>query len=164
MNRAGASKFAPRTPQEDDEAYVREVYEEWLEEQWNDYVATGLTSSIGETVFGHGKPSTLGYVTKDACRGRGDDIEHIPAPFSRYQVDFIQTPMPDVDPKEDIDVVVMDFAMADFCEQRRRTQLTLVTAAKVLAPERGISLDEFELYAEGTLINEVFGRYARIAW
>lgn len=30
--------------------------------------------------------------------------------------DFVQSPMPDVAPEEVIDVVVMDFAMPDFCE------------------------------------------------
>jgi hypothetical protein len=73
--------------------------------------------------------------------------------------------MPDVDEQQDIDVVVMDFAMQDFRKLRTIRESDLaVTAANFLAPERGVAVEDFEPYAEGTLINEVFGRYARIAW
>jgi hypothetical protein len=87
MNRAGASKFGPTTAQEDDEAYVKGVYEDWLAAQWDDYVSSELTKNTWADIFSpKNKPQTLGYVTKDACPGKGDDIEHIPVPFSFDQV------------------------------------------------------------------------------
>lgn len=86
MNRAGPSKIAALSPQEEEEAHVREVYEEWLASQWEDHVASRLLDGTDEVVFSNKKPQTLGYVTRDACHGKGDDIEHIPVPFSRDQV------------------------------------------------------------------------------
>lgn len=88
MNRAGASRFAPISPQEDDDAYVRKVYNEWLQQQWDDYVLEQLMGETDEVTLGgpEGKPHTLGFVTKDDCRGNGDDIPHIPVPYSTYQV------------------------------------------------------------------------------
>lgn len=79
--------------------------------------------------------------------------------------------MPDVDPEEEIDVVVMDFAMDDFRELRHciwglcfGADSYSVRAATVLAPERDVRFEDFKPYAEGQLINEVFGKYAKIAW
>lgn len=88
MNRAGASRFGPLTPQEDDDAYVRKVYNEWLQQQWDDYLIEELMGDNDEVSLDGpgGKPHTLGFVTKDACPGRGDDIRHIPVPYSPYQV------------------------------------------------------------------------------
>lgn len=43
-------------------------------------------------------------------------------------------------------------------------KLTLVAAANTLAPKRNIKLEDFKPYAEGLLINEVFGLYAKLAW
>lgn len=86
MNRAGASKFAPSV--DDDEAYVRHVYNEWLASQWDRYVQSNLLGGSDELSMTSDakKPRTLGYVTHDACKGRGDDIEHIPVPYSPDQV------------------------------------------------------------------------------
>jgi hypothetical protein len=53
----------------------------------------------------------------------------------------------------EIDVVVMDFAMDDF-----------LTAARTLRPDLELGWDKFKPYAEGTLINAIFSKYARIAW
>lgn len=117
MNRAGASKLQPLSPSEDDDAYVHKVYSDWLADQWERYEAEQLASSDAQVAFTATKPRTLGYVTHDACPGKGDDIEHIPVPFSRQQIDFVVSPMPDVGPDDEIDMVVMDFAMDDFCEQ-----------------------------------------------
>lgn len=89
MNRAGASRFAPLSPQEDDDAYVRKVYNDWLQQQWDDYLLEELMGETDEIALGGSpgeKPHTLGFVTKDDCPGRGDDIRHIPVPFSSYQV------------------------------------------------------------------------------
>lgn len=88
MNRAGASRFGPLTPQEDDDAYVRKVYNEWLQQQWDDYLLDELMGETDEVVLDgpDKKPHTLGFVTKDACPGRGDDIRHIPVPYSPFQM------------------------------------------------------------------------------
>lgn len=87
MNRAGASRFGPLTPQEDDDAYVRKVFNEWLQQQWDDYLLEELSGGSQVTLEDPTqKPHTLGFVTKDACPGRGDDIPHIPVPYSPYQV------------------------------------------------------------------------------
>ncbi|GMK53759.1 hypothetical protein CspeluHIS016_0103450 [Cutaneotrichosporon spelunceum] len=161
MNRAGASKLLPMSPREEDEAHVQQVYNEWLASQWEDYVQNGGEEDLFEAEQGQkplsrplpSKPKTLGYVTRDACVGKGDDIEHIPVPFSPNQVDFIRTPLKGVPDDEEIDVVVMDFAMDDF-----------LIAAHLLRPDLKLSWDHFEPYAEGTLINSIFSKYARIAW
>jgi hypothetical protein len=94
MNRAGASKLQPMSAREADEAHVRRVYDEWLASQWNAYLQdggdeAGLLEDDSQTPLGRPapkKPKTLGYVTHDACAGKGDDIEHIPVPFSPNQV------------------------------------------------------------------------------
>lgn len=111
MNRAGTSKLLP---EEDDDAHVHRVYSEWLADQWERYEAEEARQDTAQVPFAV-KPRTLGYVTHDSCRGKGDDIEHIPVPFSRDQIDFVVSPMPDVREDEQIDMVVMDFAMDDFC-------------------------------------------------
>lgn len=54
---------------------------------------------------------------------------------------------------EEIDVVVMDFAMDDF-----------FTAAHTLRPHHKLDLDDFKPYAEGMLINRIFSKYAKMAW
>lgn len=95
MNRAGASKLWPMSAQEEDEAHVQRVYNEWLAAQWDAYLQNGgdeaglLEDGDDQTPLGRPipkKPKTLGYVTHDACVGQGDDIEHIPVPFSANQM------------------------------------------------------------------------------
>ncbi|BEI83281.1 hypothetical protein CcaverHIS002_0311490 [Cutaneotrichosporon cavernicola] len=160
MNRAGASKLLPMSGREEDDAHVQQVYNEWLASQWNEYVENGgddlFENEGGQMPLGRPvpeKPKTLGYATRDACVGKGDDIEHIPVPFSPNQVDFIRTPLKGVPDDMEIDVVVMDFAVDDF-----------LTAAQMLRPDLKLGWDNFKPYAEGTLINSIFSRYARIAW
>ncbi|CAK9780497.1 unnamed protein product [Cutaneotrichosporon oleaginosum] len=161
MNRAGASKLQPMSAQEEDEAHVQRVYNEWLAAQWNTYLENGgdeadVYEESDQTPLGRPvprKPKTLGYVTHDACPGRGDDIEHIPVPFSPNQVDFICTPLSGVSDNEEVDVVVMDFAMDDF-----------LVAARSLRPDLRLNWNDFKPYAEGTLINAIFSKYAKIAW
>lgn len=80
LNRAGASKFAPgnpRTIQEEDDR-VERIYADWIDSQ-NDAYEADLATRAEQTVFGdRANDLTMGYVTHDACPGRGDDIEHIP--------------------------------------------------------------------------------------
>lgn len=47
----------------------------------------------------------------------------------------------------------MDFAMDDF-----------LTAAHNLRPGIKLGWNDFKPYAEGTLINAIFSKYAKIAW
>lgn len=127
MNRAGASKLmnSPPSPDVDDDAYVRHVYQSWLAEQWDTFAAEHLQGSgisdVEDVLMlarsDATKPHTLGYVTHDACPGKGDDIEHIPVPIFLDQPSFLQSPLPKgVRAEDEIDVVVMDYAMQDFCE------------------------------------------------
>jgi len=79
---------------------------------------------------------------------------HVPVPSSKLaQPDFVSTPFPDADDDELIDVVVMDFAMEDF-----------LIATSILDPERNLSAEDFEPYAEGTTIRTIFGDYAKKHW
>lgn len=91
MNRAGASKLLPMSAREETEAHVQRVYNEWLASQWETYHMESEATLFEDeqTPLGRPipkKPKTLGYVTRDACRGKGDDIEHIPVPYSPNQV------------------------------------------------------------------------------
>lgn len=86
------------TEKEKDDAHVDQVYNQWLASQWDTYVQTEGADYVfdddAQKPFDGRpipkKPKTLGYVTHDACRGKGDDIEHIPVPFSSNQV-FVAT-------------------------------------------------------------------------
>ncbi|OCF37178.1 vacuolar protein [Kwoniella heveanensis BCC8398] len=170
MNRSGASKLVPSpststSPSQlytkaEEEARVRRLHDEWVAEQWQDYLSQSgsdgmtLSGSLDQVVFGvHDKPRTLGLVTKDKCPGRGDDIEHIPVPFTPNQPDFIESPFPDVDDGEVIDVVCMDFSLDDF-----------LAAVNVLDPTIGLKESHMKPYAEGLQINTVFGMYAKHKW
>ena len=80
MNRAGASKLVPdepRTIQEED-ARVERIYSEWLNTQAVLHEEAQSLLGGQQVVFDHAEPLTMGYVTHDACAGRGDDIEHTP--------------------------------------------------------------------------------------
>lgn len=100
MNRAGASKFTPvpagvigighspidsqsreRMRYEDDQK-IRRVYDDWLEEQarpYEDEQGVSFDQHQDQIVFGgERRKLTPGYVTKDACPSKGDDIEHVP--------------------------------------------------------------------------------------
>jgi hypothetical protein len=172
MNRAGASKlvqtrvgaeFSIERMRYEEDLAVRRVYDAWVTEQWEGYEGPGVYSfGSGEEQMVLGqrrdgrrgkKGLTLGYVTEDACSGKGDDIEHIPCELPYHSVhlwemadilsatleesavsrtytprsasklivrsDFSQTPLDLSELSgagEDIDVVVMDFALDDFCE------------------------------------------------
>lgn len=102
MNRAGPSKFMPSASSQksdldlqkmrsEDDLAVRREYDNWLSDQREayedsvEYQKNQVEEGGGQMIFGqnikghHGL--TLGYVTKDACPGKGDDIEHIPCEF-----------------------------------------------------------------------------------
>nr|XP_018262156.1 vacuolar protein [Kwoniella dejecticola CBS 10117]OBR84314.1 vacuolar protein [Kwoniella dejecticola CBS 10117] len=162
MNRAGASKLVPSQPttKSEEEARVNGIYDDWMAEQWKDHLLSGQQDHLldgDQVVLPDGKttkkPRTMGFVTKDACPGKGDDIEHFPVPHFANQPDFIQTPFPDVDNEEIIDVVSMDFALDDF-----------LSAVNSLDPTIGLKEKHMKPYAKGIQINTVFGTYAREMW
>ncbi|ORY25942.1 vacuolar protein [Naematelia encephala] len=169
MNLAGPSKLvpsqAPSTRQEVEDR-VDQGYRAWMASQWEDYLQSqsqtqtetnnnDVQMSFDVTRMGKGKKSpTLGYVTKDACPGLGDDIEHIPVPFSKdSQPSFVETPFPEVDDDEIIDVVNMDFSLDDF-----------LAAVNVLDPERKLTAREMRPYAPGVDMKSMWGRYAAEFW
>lgn len=122
MNRAGASKFIPDThptqTRHSIEDRVDRVYNEWMAEQWENHVSLsrddgGSSRSQGaQVVFGgggggKGDKRTMGYVTKDACPGIGDDIDHVPgtspslslSPISSHPLlHLLHSPCPFTDP------------------------------------------------------------------
>ncbi|KAK1925880.1 putative vacuolar protein [Papiliotrema laurentii] len=159
LNRAGASKLIPDTPRtiQEEDARVERIYQDWLDTQAAEYERE-MSLSGGEQVVMGGKSEggllTMGYVTRDACPGKGDDIEHTPLPRSRQQPDFISTPYPEgIADDELLDVIVMDFALDDF-----------VAAVNFLDPLRKLTAGDMAVYAPGTALNRVWGEYAKIAW
>lgn len=82
MNLAGPSRIATEKhhlTREEEDQRVERIYQEWLMTQWTDYASANQEGGDQLILHGQrGQERTLGYVTKDACPGRGDDIEHIP--------------------------------------------------------------------------------------
>ena len=82
LNMAGPSKFAPST-RLGEEQRVEQVYRQWMASQWEEYEQTRAAGNEEQMVWSSGEALMLGYVTHDACPGRGDDIEHIPGGSSQ---------------------------------------------------------------------------------
>ena len=96
--------------------------------------------------------------------------------------DFISTPFPDdLQDDQTIDVVVMDFALDDFCGfpvtgtlrkqslpatpvEYRETNGDIVVAVKVLDPRSDLKVDDMKTYADGIKINAIWGMYAGMNW
>jgi hypothetical protein len=80
LNEAGASKFVPDTPRtiQDEDVRVERMYTEWIDAQNDAFEAASAFDGDQAVLGGHAKDLTMGYVTHDACPGKGDDIEHIP--------------------------------------------------------------------------------------
>jgi len=56
-----------------------------MSDQYTEYTAYKSPNSAQVTFEASGKEQetrTMGYVTKDLCPGRGDDIDHVPGMFS----------------------------------------------------------------------------------
>ncbi|ORX37264.1 vacuolar protein [Kockovaella imperatae] len=164
MNLNGATKFAPfsmdtigRTVKEEDQR-VERIYRKNLRDQWVEFEmrsASGPLKLSEQMPFSSAvsKGLTMGYVTRDSCPGIGDDVEHIPVPYSNAQVDFIQSPFPDAHDDELVDVVVMDFTLDDF-----------FIAVKMLDPLSNLGFEDMKPYAEGISVNVMWGLYASQAW
>jgi len=80
LNRAGASKLAPIEPGTigEEDGRVERIYNEWLDTAAVLHEESQSMMRGHQVVFGGKQPLTMGYVTHDACAGRGDDIEHAP--------------------------------------------------------------------------------------
>jgi hypothetical protein len=64
------------------------TYNQWMAEQWLEHSTIQAGRQEGDqATFVSGKEKetrTMGYVTRDACPGVGDDIEHVPGMSSHY--------------------------------------------------------------------------------
>lgn len=74
---------------------MNDVYEDWLLVQWLEHLVDpeqdneGLVELYEQTVqqtlgvdnAEGGERLTPGYVTRDRCKGAGDDVKHIPCEF-----------------------------------------------------------------------------------
>ena len=76
--------------------------------------------------------------------------------------------MPRVSSEAEIDVVICDFALIDFCElflTRSRAQADCTVAAvNKLAPDLNLTARDMKTYAEGIAVNEVLGLFAAQHW
>jgi hypothetical protein len=90
LNRAGASKLVPSEPRtiQEEDARVERIYDEWLATAAILHEESASMLSGHQVVFGGKEPLTMGYVTHDACAGRGDDIEHTPRECSDSRAGF----------------------------------------------------------------------------
>ncbi|KAK4686880.1 hypothetical protein P7C73_g3242, partial [Tremellales sp. Uapishka_1] len=163
LNEAGISKIRPASPfstsQDDVEKHVEQVYNRYLASSYDSYLQTALVDQEDDQLhFGkENRALTLGHVTYDACgvNGRdGDDIPHIPVPFSSDIPDFISSVLPaGLQDDEDIDVAFMDFFLDDF-----------VAAVNHLDPSRKLTADDPVSYGAGREVNIVWGLYAKKYW
>lgn len=78
LNRAGASRFAPSSNAEEVQRKVDETYDQWMAEQWLEHISRAGDSGNQATFQVDKDGPTMGYVTRDSCPGKGDDIEHVP--------------------------------------------------------------------------------------
>ena len=69
--------------QEDDE-HVELVYNQWLAAQAQSIPAMDSWDRqvvMGDAIYKDKEGLTMGYLTRDACQGKGDDIEHYPSKY-----------------------------------------------------------------------------------
>lgn len=83
LNRAGASRFAPSSDVTEVERKVDETYNQWMAEQWFDHISDRNGGSQATFEVAKDGP-TMGYVTRDSCPGKGDDIAHVPGMFPAF--------------------------------------------------------------------------------
>lgn len=170
LNLAGPSRLVPTSAYawQDDEQVDR-IYNRWLSSQWHEHsVINALQNGHGQVAFSTHSNLTLGYVTRDACPGLGDDIEHIPGepsvrsmlmsarsvPHSNLQPDFLCTPFPsEVNDDDLIDVAILTFSLYDF-----------LVAVNTLDPDRNLSVLDVKPYAAGVAAKNLWGQYASLVW
>lgn len=87
------------------------------------------------------------FLTTD-CHWYGDDCG-----FTFYS-DYVESPLdPNLNDDEEVDVILMPFFMNDF-----------IQAVRELDPLSTIEYGDFKPYAEGMVINQVWGAYAVEVW
>ncbi|GFZ45016.1 hypothetical protein JCM24511_02742 [Saitozyma sp. JCM 24511] len=166
MDRAGASKLRPDTQKDlsslnlaqrraEIDRRVDEEYQRWMAEQWEEYLIQGGEARDPAQVSWDvgGRVKTMGYVTRDSCPGRGDDVTHFPVPFTPGQPDFLATPYPDLPEDRIVDAVVMDFTLDDF-----------LIAVRTIEPDVQLTKADFKPYGDGAAVNNLWGEYARRHW
>ncbi|KAL5498002.1 hypothetical protein ACEPAH_2933 [Sanghuangporus vaninii] len=94
---------------------------------------------------------TLGYITKDACPGFGDDVPHTALPFFSIP-DFIGSVPPNVTDDTPIDLVFVDFI---------ETQLLGILNS--VSDGQTFTTDNVMQYSP-VLANQVLGVFAQAAW
>ncbi|KAF8527014.1 Metallo-dependent phosphatase-like protein [Hysterangium stoloniferum] len=116
------------------------VYQQWMHAQWQRWnwendVADGLT---------------LGYVTKDACPGTGDDVTHAPLPY--YPVE----PFMGSDPPagDSVDLIFVSFIRNSVLQI-----VNTINAGKV----PNVTAADVKTYSE-LRVDQVLGVYAELAW
>lgn len=84
MNRDGTTKLLPHSPPSrfDDDQLVERECQARSALAWDEYISERLssgdeTNELSFDALERSGAKTLGYVTRDACPGIGDDIEHI---------------------------------------------------------------------------------------
>lgn len=99
--------------------------------------------------------ATLGYVTKDSCPGLGDDTVHTPIPYA-HQPDFVVSPLTNnataVGPGDFIDVVFLDFALAD-----------IITVLNNVQTDRKYQIEDANSY-NSLNTQDLYRLYATEAW
>ncbi|TFK50866.1 hypothetical protein OE88DRAFT_1659986 [Heliocybe sulcata] len=123
---------------------VESVYRKWLAEM-NMHAERELERRVAAN-------GTLGYVTKDACPGVGDDTYHTPLPYYSSP-DFIGS----IPPSNVSDLDPVDLVFVDFIETQLLGILNTVQKAKNYTTADVLSYTPI-------LSNAVLGLYAERAW
>jgi hypothetical protein len=63
------------------ERKVDDTYNLWMAEQWLEHISSAGNGGSQATFQVDKNGPTMGYVTRDTCPGKGDDIEHVPGTF-----------------------------------------------------------------------------------
>ncbi|PFH52207.1 hypothetical protein AMATHDRAFT_2449 [Amanita thiersii Skay4041] len=120
---------------------VDHVYHNWLKRM----------SKREKSINRRDEELTLGYVTKDSCRGRGDDIHHSPLPFYEYP-DFIGSEAPALPDNTLIDLIFVRFVKDQLLE-----------ILNSLQTRKRYTESDIEQYSP-VLVNAVWGIYAQATW
>ncbi|TFK66050.1 hypothetical protein BDN72DRAFT_163954 [Pluteus cervinus] len=124
--------------------YVDRRYKAWLEDMDRRNMIEGRDTD-------HTKNLTLGYVTKDACPGVGDDTPHMPLPFYSSP-DFIGSQPPNLPDDAPVDLVFVDFI-----------QSQLIPVLNTLQKDKVYANSDVASYSP-ILANAALGLYAQSAW
>ncbi|KAI0076521.1 hypothetical protein K474DRAFT_1662882 [Panus rudis PR-1116 ss-1] len=120
---------------------VELIYRRWLQEM-------DKRNGVERRAAGN---ATLGYVTKDACPGVGDDIPHAPLPFFDTP-DFIASNPPAVADDAPVDLVFVDFIEAQ-----------LLQVLNSLQTEKTFTTADVQPYTD-VLASAVLGIFAQEKW